>query len=83
MLIKFLLLYNKSKKEQKKLKQRTYRFGNVDHGCTVLGFACSISSRLGNKRPELVSVDCGAELMVSLKMEGSHTTLAVDSGVTK
>ena len=82
MLIKFLLL-NNNWKTTSKLDQRTYRFGNIDHGCTVLGFACSISGCLRNERPELIGVDCWAELMVSLKMEGSHTALAVVSKVAE
>ncbi len=62
--------------------KNAYSLGHVDHG----GLAVLASLSLGpgllrDQRPELVDVDAGRELLVSLQSELSHTTLTEVSGV--
>jgi len=58
-----------------------YSFGDIDNSGLVLARLSLQSCLFRHERPELVDVDGGAELLVSLKTEVSHTLLTEVSGM--
>jgi hypothetical protein len=58
-----------------------YSFGDIDNSGLVLGGLSLGSSCFGHEGPELVEVDGGTELLVSLQTEVTHSPLTEVSGM--
>ena len=60
-----------------------YSFGDIDNRSLAVFLLVSLSSLFWHEWPELVQVDGGSEVLVSLQTEFPHTTLSEVSRVTK
>ena len=59
------------------MESATYGLGNINNESSILLGGGKLAGLLGDERPELLDVDGGAVVSVSLEMHLPHTTLAV------